>query len=188
MGKKMVLLERFSFCRRLSAVVKNCFGIGSYYVEWEKTGDNASATFSLPNITVSLRNETAIPAYLTSISVKYSTKLGDSISQLPQYSRKYEITLAANSTTDFEVALYYPDILNFVEFTTSDIFPINATIFVEITDVNNNKIYSEANCIVYKPDDRVAYTAPVTTTNPPPPHHNRSRSPGRSCYPCKTKY
>jgi hypothetical protein len=29
MGKKMVLLERFSFCRRLSAVVKNCFGIGS---------------------------------------------------------------------------------------------------------------------------------------------------------------
>jgi hypothetical protein len=35
MGKKMVLLERFSFCRRLSAVVKNCFGIGSSY---EKIG------------------------------------------------------------------------------------------------------------------------------------------------------
>jgi len=29
MGKKMVILERFSFRRRLSAMVANCFGIDS---------------------------------------------------------------------------------------------------------------------------------------------------------------
>jgi hypothetical protein len=46
MGKKMVLLERFSFCRRLSAVVKNCFGIGS----WKKQATERSTNERLNSL------------------------------------------------------------------------------------------------------------------------------------------
>lgn len=143
--------------------------VDPFYLAWEKAGEAASATYSLPNITISLRNETAIPANLTSISVKYSTKLGDPITQLPQYSQKYEITLEPNATTDFEIALYYPEILNFIEFTNSDIFPIQASIIIEIVDINNNISHSEANCVIYKPEDTVDFNAPVTTSNPSSP-------------------
>lgn len=141
--------------------------VDPYLMAWEAEGEGASATYTLPNLKISLRNDTPIPANLVSTQVLYSTKTGEIISQLPPYSNKQELALAGNSTTEFEVAIYYPDLFNFISYVSSDIYPINAAVKLNIIDINENTISVEANCQVYRPDISVSYTPPTSTVNQP---------------------
>lgn len=143
--------------------------VDPYYVAWNAEGDGASATYSLPSVKIALQNYTGIPAELTSTSISYRTKLGELITQLPAYSRDQEITLEANSTTEFDVAFYYQDILDFTALTTSSIYPIKAIILLSIKDVNGNHQTIEGNCLIVSPDLKISTSAPTTTTTPTAP-------------------
>lgn len=141
--------------------------VDPYYVSWTKVGDGASATFSLPSVKISLRNDTGIPANLQATSISYRTKLGELITQLPAYTRNQELALAPSATTNFDVAFYYSELLDFTPLTNSPIWPVKATFSLAIKDINGNKQTLEANCIIIKPDITIAAGSPTTTTTPP---------------------
>jgi len=140
-----------------------------YYVGWEKSGEGASATYSLPGVKISLQNYTGISAELQSTFVEYRTKLGEIITNLPIYTRKQEIKLEPNATTEFDVAFYYQDLIDLSVSTKSSIFPIKTTILLSIKDQNGNDQTVEANCLILSPDLEIANSAPTTTQTPTTP-------------------
>lgn len=143
--------------------------VDPYYVSWEtKKVEGASDTFTLPEIKISIRSDTGVPATLKETAISYRTRIGEPIKQLPDFIRYQDIYIEPNSTTDVSVAFYDKDLLNFVSLFQSPIYPIRALFRLTIRDLNGNDIFLETSCVIPDPDTPMTAAAPSTTSNPPP--------------------
>jgi len=129
--------------------------VDPYYVAWEKQGEGASATYTLPNVRLSLQNDSGIRANLKSVAITYRTRLDEVINDLPAHNSGIELLIGPSTVTEFDLVFNSLELYEFISLTKTSIFPIKASFLLQIEDINRNHMTLEANCLIFSPDDSV---------------------------------
>jgi len=110
----------------------------------------------LPGTVVSLNSDYNIPADLVSFSISYTTRLGESIPSVEVPETPYSIKVPAGASVEIPMNPYTSRLYDLLEFTRSDVSPVNAKMIFTIKDVNGNKVKVDANCLCYATWDEIA--------------------------------
>lgn len=124
----------------------------------EETGEDGEkiTKAKLPSTVVSLKSDYNIPADLVSFSISYKTRLGESIPSVEVPETPYSLKVPAGGSVEIPMNPYTTRLYTLLEFTRSDVSPVNAKMIFTINDVNGNKVKVEANCLCYATWDEIA--------------------------------
>lgn len=138
--------------------------VDPYYVAWEKQGEGASATYTLPNVRLSLQNDSGIRANLKSVAITYRTRLDEVINDLPAHNSGIELLIGPSTVTEFDLVFNSLELYEFISLTKTSIFPIKASFLLQLEDINRNHMTLEANCLIFSPDATVSSTSPSSSS------------------------
>ncbi|MBF0408502.1 MAG: hypothetical protein HQM10_14215 [Candidatus Riflebacteria bacterium] len=111
----------------------------------------ASTTLGLPDLSVTLKSETAVPSNLTAFSVTYYTLQGDVVPELRIEETPMSTFLAGNTTLVLKMSPYTSRVYNFLSTTNAVISPLKALIMLTFKDVNGNTVQKEVWCRIHSP-------------------------------------
>ncbi|MBU1109835.1 MAG: hypothetical protein KKB51_24350 [Candidatus Riflebacteria bacterium] len=109
----------------------------------------------IPTTVVTLNSDFKIPADMVSFSISYTTKLGEPIAAAEVLETPYHLSIPVGGSITIPMNPYNTRLYTLLEFTSSDISPVNAKMVITIKDANGNKVKLEANCLCYATWDEV---------------------------------